>query len=616
MIGREKEKKFIKDGLSLNGSLRCSLIFGAEGIGKTLFLESILSEFIYEGDHIFLPANASECQTPEDLLSQIGRNLLASERLNLNESLMKFARKLGGMLIKNKESVNDSDPETNLAKSFVNELTNQFTQAGLRHEIITPVLVIEDLELLPESVLSWISDKFNHALRQSSWFNKCRFVFTSTKPVKYFEKFWAEFGIENPVELSLPLFGPSEISDFAAIHGYPEININRILNESKGIPLQVLKCLENSTIMKDDIVMEDSPKNTHLDLSSYSDKEIEYLCYLAYPSLINRHNLEHFCSPKLAAFAYNWLKRKKSISEIKPNGDLVLNSSIRELLRGLHQEQEPEVAEKFSTLATVLDSFYTSFPDIENQWVPINLQAFNSFSKSLCRKVFSEVEIDPVLHFIDSNDELFEKQGKHFKLNNDSCLLIRRYMELSGLQEKENLSELVQAVWEEDQIAMQKRKLKIDEEEVDIKSEIEDIQSQVSHFQNLKNNLESSFQKKQTNKPERVVTFSISMAMVVFGILITGVSLLSDLFGSYHAACGLALTIFGFFWPNVEVKTPRGATSGDVPNLAIETQHRSLDHRINGLLTRANSLAANLEALSGESSQLEQYSLEPYLVAD
>ena len=48
---------------------------------------------------------------------------------------------------------------------------------------------------------------------------------------------------------------------------------------------------------------------------------------------------------------------------------------------------------------------------------------------------------------------------------------------------------------------MQKRKLKIDEEEVDIKSEIEDIQSQVSHFQ-FKKQSESSFQKKQTNKPE------------------------------------------------------------------------------------------------------------------
>ena len=111
--------------------------------------ESILSEFIYEGDHIFLPATMQVNANLQDLLSQIGRNLLASERLNLNESLMKFARKLGGMLLKNKESVNDSDTETNLAKSFVNELTNQFTKAGLRHEIITPVLVIEDLELLP-----------------------------------------------------------------------------------------------------------------------------------------------------------------------------------------------------------------------------------------------------------------------------------------------------------------------------------------------------------------------------------------------------------------------------------------------------------------------------------
>jgi hypothetical protein len=89
---------------------------------------------------------------------------------------------------------------------------------------------------------------------------------------------------------------------------------------------------------------------------------------------------------------------------------------------------------------------------------------------------------------------------------------------------------------------------------------------------------------------------------------------LSDNLGSYHAACGLVVTIFGFFWPNVETRNAvRSGAAGSSTNLAIETQRRSLDHRINGLLNRANSVAINLENLSTESKDLDDSSVEPYL---
>jgi hypothetical protein len=83
--------------------------------------------------------------------------------------------------------------------------------------------------------------------------------------------------------------------------------------------------------------------------------------------------------------------------------------------------------------------------------------------------------------------------------------------------------------------------------------------------------------------------------------------------GSYHAACGLAVTIFGFFWPSVEIKNVNPDGSVSTSNLAIETQQRSLEHRINGLLSRANSIAISLENLGKEQTELEEGSAEPYL---
>ena len=183
-----------------------------------------------------------------------------------------------------------------------------------------------------------------------------------------------------------------------------------------------------------------------------------------------------------------------------------------------------------------------------------------------------------------------------------------------GSEIKENLLESVNRVWEEDQVEFRKRKVNIESEQTDLNNEISDIQSQITHFQGLKKNIEDKGNSPRTSKRQRIVTFNMSMVLVVFGLIVVGASLLSDMLGVYHAACGLAVTIFGFFWPNVEIRNVNPDGSVSTSNLAIETQQRSLEHRINGLLGRANSIALNLENLSKEAQELEDGSAEPYIV--
>ena len=117
-------------------------------------------------------------------------------------------------------------------------------------------------------------------------------------------------------------------------------------------------------------------------------------------------------------------------------------------------------------------------------------------------------------------------------------------------------------------------------------------------------------------KPKKVYSFTTSFLLIVLGLGTVGISLFSDSFGVYHSACGLALSLFGFFWPIVEIKKPKAESSGAKPNLAIETQHRSLDHRIRGLANRATSINHMLKQIEEDLNVIDRGLDEPYLLID
>ena len=147
------------------------------------------------------------------------------------------------------------------------------------------------------------------------------------------------------------------------------------------------------------------------------------------------------------------------------------------------------------------------------------------------------------------------------------------------------------------------RRRNLENERSNMAQEIEEIKEQITHFSQMRDQLIEDSKKPSNYRPKKNYTFSMSLPLLVLGLGTVGASLFSDSIGSYHAACGLFLTFIGFFWPSVETQKPEFQTVGGKPKLAIETQQRSFNHRISGLVNRASSLKiginldTNLESL-------------------
>ena len=293
------------------------------------------------------------------------------------------------------DNTDSNDPR---AFFFINKLSEV-----LKDTNATPIVIIDDLDSLSKQTLLWLSTEFNKVLRNSPQFKTCRFLFSSSKEISDFDDFWARFGFENPVDLPLRALSLTEVGELASSKGYEGVPIGGLTQISKGTPALVLKHLQNGFIMNTkENNMDVSVNDQNIDLSGLPEKELEYLLYASYPAKINRYNLEHFCSPKHAAFTYNWLKRRSDFCEPSSGGDLIIKPSIKQQMRAFHLEQEPQKAEQMATLASVLDAFYEEFPDTENHWIPINLQIFNTFTKSLLKKVFDEYENEELSSFLKS----------------------------------------------------------------------------------------------------------------------------------------------------------------------------------------------------------------------
>ena len=119
--------------------------------------------------------------------------------------------------------------------------------------------------------------------------------------------------------------------------------------------------------------------------------------------------------------------------------------------------------------------------------------------------------------------------------------------------------------------------------------------------------------KAERSKTKREFTFGSNKILLLVGLGTIAASLFSESFGSYYAAIGIAFTLGGFFWPSIEEHKTAVAAAGAGPRLAIETQHRSLDHRINGLASRSTSIKENLNSISLELENLGQGLDAPYV---
>ena len=150
MIGRKKESTFLTKGLSESGTLRCSLISGIKGIGKTTLLEHVSAGLLSNGSHILIPANGRECSNPGELLSQFTRNLFSSHNLDISDDLKTFARNMGkslsGQIYEDKSTGSEGDSEVSDADIFIGELDSLFASTKQNPNCLTPVVAIDDID--------------------------------------------------------------------------------------------------------------------------------------------------------------------------------------------------------------------------------------------------------------------------------------------------------------------------------------------------------------------------------------------------------------------------------------------------------------------------------------
>lgn len=620
MIGRKKELSFLENGLNSRGTLRVAFVSGMPGIGKSYLFEELAKRLANQNPHhLLVVINGGEVKDFHSLLSALARNLIPGSEISPKE-LHDCGRNLGTAIVDIENQLRGGlEPKEfrqKLATTYIDLIENALSASHVAPIAFTPILIFEDLELIPEPLKDWLANDFNQALRKSKFFQNTRFLLSSEKSMAHFEAFFASFGFSKPQEIQLFPLNESECIKLAQSKGITIIEGKFLKKQSGGIPSKLLKLLNNSSNLTSNgnLKMSESQKKNTIHPDAFSEKELSHLLFASYPTRINRYNLEFFCSPKEAAFSFNWLKRKPNIARNAGDGDLFLDEDLRRQMREFHKQEEPEEADRMDVLASVLDAFIELFPDPNSHWIPMSLQLFNSFSKELCGKIFSEVENEEILAFLETHAEQFERSGKFYRMNEESKLVTKRFIEVSEAQLDEELPEKIKRQWDLDQDKASEKKSKMELEQQNFQVEIGDIESQINSLASVKENLMQDFKNPAQNKPKKIYSFSSSSLLIVLGLGTIGASLFSDLIGSYHAACGIALTLFGFFWPSVEVKKPKVANVGAGPKLAIETQHRSMDHRIKGLANRANFINSSLEQLSKDIEGVNQGMNEPYLL--
>jgi len=622
LVGRDKELRFLTSSVSGNGHLRAGLLKGEHGMGKTALLGEIEQNLLErEKNHLLLSPKADDFSDPLTFCTSLVRS--ARSGLGINPTaLNNFARTWGSRVIKlARDSIGTNDESTKgstWAEVWVKLLEESLDEEGIEHQSITPVLILDDLDLYGDETIDWLTGPFNQTIRESDLFKRARFLFSSKEHDTKLQGIFDRFGFEKVQHFLLPPLSPSQCEKLAELRNYRSMGGRELRELSEGNPLKLLNIFNKSTNLTKpkSPVMSEQKKKVLPNFSDFSEEEFNHLLFASYLKRVNRYNLEFLCSSRDAAFCYNWLKRQKKIARKEPNGDLVLSQEMRDQIQEFHRQDSPEESERLNVIATILDAFVSLFPDSSTHWVAVNLQALDSFTKDLCGKLFSQIELPEVLSFIENQEDQFNVTDKQYCLNSDAKLLTQRFMEIGGRECKDGLVEKARLQWDLDRKkASEKRKL-AEQEQLNLAEEALDIENQIEAFKHLKSKAIEDFKNPAKAKATREYSFSSNKFLMLLGLGTITASLFSDSLGSLYAACGILFTLLGFFWPNVDISKPAVATIGAAPKLAIETQQRSMDHRIHGLCSRAASIKANLHNLSDELESLNQDMDIPYVPSE
>jgi len=583
-------------GLIGNGTGRAYLIHGTKFSDQRKELEFLCNEVCQKENSAFWSIiDSSKVNSAHDWCSQFARNLRTRSGAS-PANLAQFALQTGKngklYLEPNQELIDRPSQLENLAFS----LTSQFDQ--LVQGKCKLLLCIHGLDSMDEDTRTWMATSLNQSMRKLPAFQNTRFLFTTTQKEEDLKSFFNLFGFEKVRRLDAspshePMALHTNFAEEEPIHeSIPEgTTPKRLINEKLSSNLR-------------GVGMDKSSEKIKKYFESLTEEVKQFLFLASYPTRISRYTLEHLTDSRNAALCYNWLKREKSLFSTHNSGDLQLRPEIRECALNMHKESDPQTSATWAEVSSVLNLFLEKFPVQSHHPIAINLQIFANFSQNLLRSLFNTDELSDIDDFVRFNSDLILENETGFCMSDDAKLITRRYMEVSGKLPLSGLENRVLELWQDDLSKYASKKSKMDAEKNNITDDIEKALLQVTQLKDLKNNLMENFKNPGRLKPEKMLTFSSSRALIVIGVGTIAASLLSENIGSYHAACGLALTLLGFFWPNVEFKPAEAVLNGANSSLAIETQQRSLNHRISSLCNRVEVMKRNLDDVDKQLDKL------------
>jgi hypothetical protein len=228
-------------------------------------------------------------------------------------------------------------------------------------------------------------------------------------------------------------------------------------------------------------------------------------------------------------------------------------------------------------------------------------------------RLFDEDQHSLIRDFITSHEDALTIEGDKLSLSEEKKVLTRRLLSLCHLEPFPGLIAKAKEQWQLDSEKSSNKRIRLENEKKNLTIDVEGALQEVANLDAMKNKLSEEFNKPGSLSPERILSFGSSLLLIVIGLGTVGLSLMSESLGSYHAACGLGLTLFGFFWPTVELKRAAEAAVINSSPLTIDAQQRSLNHRISNLNNRLKVMKGNLEDVDAQIVKLGDKLSEPYV---
>lgn len=611
----------ILSGMTGSGKFRSVFVSGPSNQAKAKKLAELGTAIVRTEPTTFCALiDSRKTQTPYEWCSQFARTLRTMSGAE-PMALAKFAMGVGRSLIPFKPGGAESSPENEANEKVVAKLVEQFETLTehLPKGNNSPklVIILDRFEALDTEMLEWMSSTLNQAFRGSASFNACRFIFSAQQKSNEVAKFFSQFGFEQVHEFIFGgLANPSDVTSMEQrkpVEAEPA-PVNSITLEDQSSTNELSSSGNSSTVITE------LPSNMGINIdeakeffSAYDDTQKEFLTLAAYAGRISRYTLEFFANPRKAALCYNWLKRKPGLCDLHLGGEFSLKEDIIGHARALHAQENPKESENWSTLSSVLNAFFQQFPDPETHWIPVNLQQLTWFNHSLLGRLFDEDQHSLIRGFIKSYEDALTVEGDKLSLSEEKKVLTRRLLSLCHLEPFPGLIAKAKEQWHLDSEKSSNKRIRLENEKKNLTIDVEGALQEVANLDAMKNKLSEEFNKPGSLSPERILSFGSSLLLIVIGLGTVGLSLLSESLGSYHAACGLGLTLFGFFWPTVELKRAAEAAVISSSPLTIDAQQRSLNHRISNLNNRLKVMKGNLEDVDAQIVKLGDKLSEPYV---